>query len=70
VNKIINNQKIMNHLSRIPGITMHGMMAKNDLADFTNVSYQGVAINFGFIVCGQGFAKVAEAASIKGLKLA
>jgi hypothetical protein len=72
LNKLTNNQKIMNHLSRvgrISGITMHGMMAKNVLADFLNGNYQGVAINVGFIVGGQGFAKVAEAASIKGLKL-
>ncbi|MDD9334628.1 MAG: ankyrin repeat domain-containing protein [Rickettsiaceae bacterium] len=73
VNKLISNQKVMSHLSRvgrISGMTMHGMMAKNVLADFLNRDYQGVAINVGFIAGGQGFAKVAEAASIKGLKLA
>ncbi|WP_341813296.1 ankyrin repeat domain-containing protein [Wolbachia endosymbiont (group B) of Germaria angustata] len=72
VNKLIGNQKIMNHLSKvgkISGMTMHGMMAKNILADFLNGNYQGVAINVGFIAGGQGFAKVAEAASLKGLKL-
>ncbi|EEB55464.1 ankyrin repeat domain protein [Wolbachia endosymbiont of Culex quinquefasciatus JHB] len=73
VSKLISNQKIMNHLSRVgrvSGMTMHGMMAKNVLADFLNSNYQGVAINVGFIAGGQGFAKVAEAASLKGLKLA
>nr|CAH7726410.1 unnamed protein product [Callosobruchus chinensis] len=73
VNKLIGNQKVMNHLSKvgkISGMTMHGMMAKNVLADFLNGDYQGVAINIGFIAGGQGFAKVAEAASLKGLKLA
>ncbi|WP_265017233.1 latrotoxin-related protein [Wolbachia endosymbiont (group A) of Epistrophe grossularia] len=71
--KLTNNKKVMNHLSRIgkiSGMTMHGMMAKNVLADFVNGDYQGVAINVGFIAGGQGFAKVAEAASLKGLKLA
>lgn len=70
VNKLTNNQKVMNHLSRvkkISSITMHGMMAKNILADFLNRDYQGIAINVGFIAGGQGFAKVAEAASRKGL---
>ncbi|MCL2322973.1 MAG: tetratricopeptide repeat protein, partial [Oscillospiraceae bacterium] len=73
VNKLIGNQKIMNHLSRvgkISGMTMHGMMAKNVLASFLNEDYKGVAINVGFIAGSQGFAKVAEAASLKGLKLA
>ncbi len=73
VNKLIGDQKVMNHLARVgrvSGITMHGMMAKNVLADFLNGDYQGVAINVGFIAGGQGFAKVAEAASLKGLKLA
>ncbi|WP_264706714.1 NACHT domain-containing protein [Wolbachia endosymbiont (group B) of Archips podanus] len=73
VSKLISNQKVMNHLSRvgkISGMTMHGMMAKNVLADFLNGDYQGVAVNVGFIAGGQGFAKVAEAASLKGLKLA
>ncbi|QCB62657.1 hypothetical protein EJB00_03440 [Wolbachia endosymbiont of Drosophila mauritiana] len=73
VNKLTSNQKVMNHLNRagrISGMTMHGMMAKNVLADFLNGNYQGVAVNIGFIAGGQGFAKVAEAASIKGLELA
>jgi hypothetical protein len=63
----------MNHLIRvgkISGMTMHGMMAKNVLASFLNEDYQGVEINVGFIAGGQGFAKVAEFASLKGLKLA
>ncbi|WP_341816351.1 ankyrin repeat domain-containing protein [Wolbachia endosymbiont (group A) of Nomada goodeniana] len=73
INKLICNQKTMNYLSRvekISGMTMHGMMAKNILADFLNDNYQGVAVNVGFISGGQGFAKVAEAASLKGLELA
>ncbi|UPA54511.1 ankyrin repeat domain-containing protein [Wolbachia pipientis] len=73
VSKLISNQKVMSHLNRvgrISGMTMHGMMAKNVLADFLNGDYQGVAVNVGFIAGGQGFAKVAEAASLKGLKLA
>ncbi|WP_438456569.1 tetratricopeptide repeat protein [Wolbachia endosymbiont of Kerria lacca] len=73
VNKLIGNQKVISHLNRVgrvSGITMHGMMAKNVLADFLNSNYQGVAVNVGFIAGGQGFAKVAEAASLKGLKLA
>ncbi len=72
VRKLVNNKKVMNHLSRtgkVSGITMHGMMAKNVLADFLNVDYQGVAINLGFIAGGQGFARVAQAASIKGTGL-
>ncbi|WP_240991892.1 ankyrin repeat domain-containing protein, partial [Wolbachia endosymbiont of Glossina morsitans morsitans] len=72
VNRLISNQKIMSHLTvveRISGIAMHGMMAKNVLADFLNGNYQGVAVNVGFIAGGQGFAKIAEAASLKGLKL-
>ncbi|MFP3027987.1 MAG: hypothetical protein ACEY3L_17725 [Wolbachia sp.] len=62
----------MNHLNRvkkISSITMHGMIAKNILADFLTGDYQGVAINVGFIAGGQGFAKVAEVASRKGLNL-
>ncbi|QTG98974.1 ankyrin repeat domain-containing protein [Wolbachia pipientis] len=73
VSKLISNQKIMSHLAvvgRISGIAMHGMMAKNVLADFLNGDYKGVAINIGFIASDQGFAKVAESASLKGLKLA
>ncbi|WP_265030255.1 latrotoxin-related protein [Wolbachia endosymbiont (group A) of Philonthus cognatus] len=73
VNKLISNQKVISHLSRvgkISGIAMHGMMAKNVLADFLNGDYQGVAINVGFIAGGQGFAKVAQAASMKGLEIA
>ncbi len=72
INKLTSNQKVMNHLNRvkkISSITMHGMMAKNILADFLNRDYQGVAINIGFIAGGQGFAKVAEVASRKGLNL-
>ncbi|WP_353272525.1 ankyrin repeat domain-containing protein [Wolbachia endosymbiont (group A) of Urophora cardui] len=73
VSKLTSNQKVMNHLSKVGKIsvmTMHGMMAKNVLADFLNGDYKGVAINIGFIAGGQGFAKVAEIASLKGLKLA
>ncbi|WP_339047305.1 latrotoxin-related protein [Candidatus Mesenet endosymbiont of Phosphuga atrata] len=73
IHKLTNNRRVMSHLARvgkISGMTMHGMMAKNVLADFFNGDYQGVAINVGFIAGGQGFAKVAEAASMKGLKLA
>ncbi|WP_237342887.1 tetratricopeptide repeat protein [Wolbachia endosymbiont of Folsomia candida] len=72
VNKLINNQKVMNHLNkvgRISDIAMHGMMAKNVLADFLSGDYQGVAINLGFIAGGQGFARVAQAASVKGTGL-
>ncbi|MCA7010368.1 tetratricopeptide repeat protein [Wolbachia endosymbiont of Tribolium confusum] len=72
VNKLTSNQKVMNHLNRvkkISSIAMHGMMAKNVLADFLNGDYEGVAINVGFIAGGQGFAKVAEVASRKGLNL-
>ncbi|BET37126.1 hypothetical protein [Wolbachia pipientis] len=72
VNRLTSNQKVMNHLNRvkkISSITMHGMIAKNILADFLNRDYQGVAINVGFIAGGQGFAKVAEVASRKGLNL-
>jgi hypothetical protein len=57
----------MNHLSRagrISGSPMHGMMAKNVLADLSNGKYQGIGNNVDFIVGGQGFAKVVEAASI------
>ncbi|MBD0391647.1 tetratricopeptide repeat protein [Wolbachia endosymbiont of Pentalonia nigronervosa] len=73
INKLISNQKFMNHLNKVgmvSGITMHGMMGKATLASFLNHDYEGVAINLGFIAGGQGFAKVAEAASFKGLKLA
>lgn len=73
IHKLTNNIRVMSHLAKvgkISGMSMHGMMAKNVLADFFNGNYQGVAINVGFIAGGQGFAKVAEAASIKGLKLA
>ncbi|WP_341819680.1 latrotoxin-related protein [Wolbachia endosymbiont (group A) of Brachyopa scutellaris] len=73
VSELTSNQKVMNHLSKVGKIsvmTMHGMMAKNVLADFLNGDYKGVAINIGFIAGGQGFAKVAESASLKGLKLA
>lgn len=72
INKLSNNQKVMNHLNRvkkISSITIHGMMAKNVLADFFNGDYQGVAINVGFIAGGQGFARVAEVASREGLNL-
>ena len=60
----------LNRVGRVSGMTMHGMMAKNVLAEFLNGDCQGVAINVGFIAGGQGFAKVAEVASLKGLKLA
>lgn len=72
VKRLTSNQKVMNHSNRvkkISSITIHGMIAKNILADFLNGDYQGVAINIGFIANGQGFAKVAEAASLKGLNL-
>ncbi|WP_341807938.1 tetratricopeptide repeat protein [Wolbachia endosymbiont (group E) of Neria commutata] len=72
VNSLISNQKVVNHLSRIQrasSITMDGMMAKNILADFLNDDYGGVAIDIGFVAGGRGFAKVAEAASIKGAGL-
>ena len=72
INKLTSNQKVMNHLNRvkkISSITMYGMMAKNTLADFLNGDYQGVAINIGFIAGGQGFTKVAEVVSRKGLNL-
>ncbi|XP_024879170.1 uncharacterized protein LOC112466062 [Temnothorax curvispinosus] len=62
-NNLISNQKVMGHLNRvgkISGMTMHGMMAKNILANFLNGNYQGVAINVNFIAGDQGFAKVAE----------
>ncbi|OJH30285.1 hypothetical protein Wxf_03240 [Armadillidium vulgare] len=52
VSKLISNQKVMNHLGKmgkISGMTMHGMMAKNVLADFLNGNYQGVAINVGLL---------------------
>ncbi|WGJ61794.1 latrotoxin-related protein [Wolbachia endosymbiont of Frankliniella intonsa] len=73
VNRIIRDQKVMSHLERageISEMTMRGMMAKNVLADFLNGNYQGVAVNVGFMAGGQGFAKVAESVSLKGLKLA
>lgn len=73
VNNLIGNQKVIDYLNkvgRVSGMIMYGMMAKNVLADFLNGNYQGVAVNVGFIVGDQGFAKVAEAASMKGLKLA
>ncbi|WP_265029750.1 ankyrin repeat domain-containing protein [Wolbachia endosymbiont (group A) of Philonthus cognatus] len=72
VSKLINNQKAINHLAkvgRVSGMVMHGMMAKNVVADFLNGDYQGVAINLGFIAGGQGFARVAQAASVKGAGL-
>ncbi|KAG8239467.1 hypothetical protein J437_LFUL018999 [Ladona fulva] len=73
VNKLISNEKVMGHLNkvgRVSAMAMHGMMAKNALADLLNGNYQGVAFNVGFIAGGQGFAKVAQAASIKGLEIA
>ncbi|MBD0391664.1 NACHT domain-containing protein, partial [Wolbachia endosymbiont of Pentalonia nigronervosa] len=73
INKLISNQKFMNHLNKVgmvSGITMHGMMGKATLASFLNHDYQGVAINLGFIAGGQGFAKVAQAISLKGMELA
>ncbi|MFT4314720.1 MAG: FxSxx-COOH system tetratricopeptide repeat protein [Wolbachia pipientis] len=72
VNKLTSNQKVMNHLNRvkkISSITMHGMIAKNILADFLTGYYQGVAINVVFIAGGQGFAQVSEVASFQGLHL-
>ncbi|MBV2145168.1 MAG: hypothetical protein KTM48_00235, partial [Wolbachia endosymbiont of Pissodes strobi] len=72
-NKIAPSQEAISHLNkvrRVSGILMHGMMAKSALASFLNGDYQGVAINLGFIAGSQGFSKVAEVASIKGLKLA
>ncbi|MGL5029388.1 MAG: hypothetical protein ACRC6C_04835, partial [Wolbachia pipientis] len=72
-NKIVPSQEVISHLNkvrRVSGILMHGMIAKNALASFLNGDYQGVAINLGFIAGSQGFSKVAEVVSIKGLKLA
>lgn len=72
VNSLISNQKVMNHLSKVQrasSITMYGMMAQNVLADFSNDDYGGVAIDIGFVAGGRGFAKVAEAASLKGAEL-
>jgi hypothetical protein len=69
---MIDNQNVIGHLNkvgRVYGNAMHDMMAKNVLADFLNGDYQGLEINVGFIADGLGFAKVAEAASLKGLKL-
>ncbi|WP_410542263.1 ankyrin repeat domain-containing protein [Wolbachia endosymbiont of Tetranychus urticae] len=69
VNKLINNQKFINHLGKvgmISGITMQGMMAKNVLADAVNDNYQGLAINLGFIALPFG-VKAGENAALKGL---
>ncbi|KAG8236294.1 hypothetical protein J437_LFUL016074 [Ladona fulva] len=73
VNKLISNEKVIGHLNKVgkvSAIAMHGMMAKNVLVDLLNGNYQGVAVNVGFIAGGQGFAKVVQAASIKGFELA
>lgn len=72
VKKLTNNKYTMNHLTRMgkfAGITMHGMMGKNIVADFLNENYQGVAINIGFIAGGRGFAKLAETVNNEGSKL-
>lgn len=72
VRMLINNQKVINHLTkvgRVSGMVMHGMMAKNTIADFLNGDYQGVAMNLGFIAGGPALARVAQAASVKGTGL-
>ena len=56
----------LNRVGKVSGITMHVMMAKNVLADFLNGNYERVAVNIGFIAGSQGFAKVVEAAALKG----
>ena len=71
VSWLVKHQKALTHLNKvgqISGIAMQGMMAKNLLGDLIKDDYEGVAINLGFIVGGQGFAKVAEIANAKGLK--
>ncbi|WP_410542226.1 tetratricopeptide repeat protein [Wolbachia endosymbiont of Tetranychus urticae] len=72
VNKLISNQKFINHLSKvgmISGITMKGMMAKNVLADVVNGNYQGLAINLGFIALPFG-VKAGENAALEVLHVA
>ena len=69
IDELIQHQRVLKYwekIGRVAGLATYGMMAKNMLKDFLQEDYEGVAINVGFIMGGQGLARVAEATSIKG----
>ncbi|MFT4327777.1 MAG: hypothetical protein AB3P07_04135 [Wolbachia pipientis] len=70
VNKIVRNREAISHLDKVgkvSGILMHGMIAKNALADFLSGDYTGVAINLGFIAGGRGLTKIVKVVNAKGI---
>lgn len=72
VKKLIRYQGIQKHLQkvgRVSSVVMHGMIVKTTLEDFLQGDTSGVAINLGFIAGGQGFAKIAEASTLRGTEL-
>ncbi|WP_250295818.1 PD-(D/E)XK nuclease domain-containing protein [Wolbachia endosymbiont of Oedothorax gibbosus] len=72
INRITSNPEAMNHLgriSKISGWTTQGMMYKNLIGDILSGDLEGVAINLGFIAGSPLLSKMAEAASVGGLKL-
>jgi hypothetical protein len=48
----------LKRVEKIYYMTMHGIMAKNVLADFVNENYQGVAVNVGFIAVVKDLLKL------------
>ncbi len=72
VKKLNKRYKIERHLQKLSHVServMQGMMAKSVLGAFLRNDYKEVAINLGFIVGGQGLAKLAEVTSLTGSKL-
>ncbi|MDX5462576.1 MAG: latrotoxin-related protein [Wolbachia endosymbiont of Tetragnatha montana] len=72
IDKINSNPEVMSHLNRvgrISGWAMEGMMYKNLIGDILSGNLEGVAINLGFIAGSPLLSKMAEAASVGGLKL-
>ncbi len=70
VNKIVRSREAISHLNKVgkvSGILMHGMIAKNALADFLSGDYTGVAINLGFIAGGRGLTKIVKVVNAKGI---
>lgn len=70
VNKIVRSREAISHLNKVgkvSGILMHGMIAKNALADFLSGDYKGVAINLGFIAGGRELTKIVKVVNAKGI---
>ncbi|XP_076299445.1 uncharacterized protein LOC143218247 [Lasioglossum baleicum] len=69
VNMLTDTHMYLGHLERVgkvSGMVMHGMIAKNMIADLFRGDYEDLAINTVFLAGNQGLAKLAETVSMKG----